>query len=300
MKKLCVVLDEKEVEGNPFKPEMWRIVRRYPLTNDVNFYQARHVEMEEALKFNYRPGQFLMMSLPGEGEAPFSISSTPSRPGMLEFCIRKTGTLTETLFGLKENQTVGVRGPYGNGFPMEKMEGKDIMIVAGGLGAAPLRSLLLYVLDNRDRFGKLTYLHGAKTPGEMLFREEFMQLKEREDLNCLLTVDKDDTGKWSERVGLITTLFKDLGPIDAKNTYAVVCGPPVMYKFVMEHLVKRNIPKHQILMTLERRMKCGVGKCGHCAIEYLYTCIDGPVFSWWDVLHMKELIGRGASDKTIA
>ncbi|MBN1677541.1 MAG: hypothetical protein JW880_03290, partial [Candidatus Thermoplasmatota archaeon] len=158
MRKLCVVLDEKEVEDNPFQPDMWRIVRRYPLTNDVNFYQARPVDVDEALKFQYRPGQFLMMSVIGEGEAPFSISSTPSRPGMLEFCIRNVGTLTESLFGMKENQTVGVRGPYGNGFPMEKMEGKDIMIVAGGLGAAPLRSLLLYVLDNRDKFGKLTYL----------------------------------------------------------------------------------------------------------------------------------------------
>ncbi len=300
MKKLCVVLDEREVQDNPYRPDMWRIVRRYPLTNDVNFYQARPVEMEEALKFNYKPGQFVMVSIPGEGEAPFSISSTPSRPGMLEFCIRKTGSLTETLFEVKENHTLGVRGPYGNGFPMDKMVGKDIMIIAGGLGAAPLRSLLLYVLDNRDQFGKLTYLHGARTPGEMLFREEFIQLKEREDLNCLLTVDKDDTDKWQFRQGVVTELFKHVGPIDSKNTFAVVCGPPVMYRFVMPHLVRLGLPKHQILMTLERRMKCGVGKCGHCAIEYLYTCIDGPVFTYWDVLHMKEIIGRGVSDKTVA
>ncbi|MGQ9587500.1 MAG: FAD/NAD(P)-binding protein [Thermoplasmata archaeon] len=300
MKKLCVVLEDREVQENPFQPDMWRIVRKYPLTSDVNFFQARPVDVDEALKFDYRPGQFIMLSIIGEGEAPFCISSTPSRPGLLEFCIRRVGTLTETLFTLKENETLGIRGPYGNGFPMEKMEGKDVMIIAGGLGVAPLRSILLYMLDNRDKFGNVTYLHGARTPGEMLFREEFMQLKEREDLKCLLTVDKDDTGKWKERIGVVTTLFKDLGPVDAKNTYAIVCGPPVMYKFVMEHVVKLGIPKHQILMTLERRMKCGVGKCGHCAIEYLYTCIDGPVFSWWDVLHMKELIGRGASDKAIA
>lgn len=300
MKKMCVVLDDREVQDNPFQPDMWRIVRKYPLTSDVSFFQARPVNVDDALKFDYLPGQFVMLSILGEGEAPFCLSSTPSRPGLLEFCIRKAGSVTESLFELKENQTFGIRGPYGNSFPIDKMEGKDIMIVAGGMGVAPLRSLLLYILDNRDRFGKVTYLHGAKNPGEMLFREEFFQLKEREDLNCLLTVDKDDTGKWTERTGLITTLFKELGPIDSKNTYAAVCGPPIMYKFVMEHLVKLGIPKHQILMTLERRMKCGVGKCGHCAVEYLYTCIDGPVFSWWDVLHMKELIGRGASDKTIA
>lgn len=297
---MCVQLDEREVQDNPFRPDMWRIVRKYPLTSDVNFYQARPVDTDEALKMDYTPGQFVMTSIPGEGEAPFCISSTPSRPGMLEFCIRNMGSLTSTLFSFKENQTIGIRGPYGNGFPMDKMEGKDILIVAGGMGAAPLRSLLLNVLDDRDKFGKLTYLHGAKHVGEMLFKEEFIQLKEREDVNMLMSVDKDDSGKWPYKVGLVTTLFKDMGPIDAKNTYAAVCGPPVMYKFVMAELVKLGIPKHQILMTLERRMKCGVGKCGHCAIEYLYTCIDGPVFSWWDVLRMKELIGRGASDKVIA
>jgi sulfhydrogenase subunit gamma (sulfur reductase) len=300
MKKLHVVLDDREVDANPYQPDMWRIVRRYPLTSDVNFYQARAVDVDQALLMDYLPGQFVMGSVLGEGEAPFSISSTPSRPGLLELCVRKMGTLTETLFSLKENQTIGIRGPYGNGFPIDKMEGKDVLIIAGGLGAAPLRSLLLYVLDNRDRFGKLVYLHGARTPGEMLFREEFMQLKERDDLECLLTVDKDDTGQWTEKTGVVTNLFDEMDPIDAANTYAAVCGPPVMYKFVIQNLVKLKIPKHQILMTLERRMKCGVGKCGHCAIEYLYTCMDGPVFTYWDVLHMKELIGKGVSDNVIA
>ena len=300
MKKLRVVLNDREVDDNPYQPDMWRIVRRYPLTSDVNFYQARAVDVEHALIMDYLPGQFVMGSVLGEGEAPFSISSTPSRPGLLELCIRKMGTLTETLFTLKENQTIGIRGPYGNGFPIDKMEGKDVLIIAGGLGAAPLRSLLLYVLDNRDRFGNLVYLHGARTPGEMLFREEFMQLKEREDLECLLTVDKDDTGKWTEKTGVVTNLFDEMEPIDAENTFAAVCGPPVMYKFVIQRLVELKIPKHQILMTLERRMKCGVGKCGHCAIEYLYTCMDGPVFTYWDVLHMKELIGKGVSDNVIA
>ena len=300
MKKMCVQLDEREIQDNPFRPDLWRIVRHYPLTSDVNFYQTRPVDNDEALRLDYIPGQFVMMSIPGEGEAPFCISSTPSRPGMLEFCIRNMGTLTSTLFSIKENQTVGIRGPYGNGFPIDKMEGKDILIVAGGMGSAPLRSLLLYVLDNRDRFGRLIYLHGAKNEGEMLFKEEFIQLKQREDVEMLMSVDKDEAGTWPYKVGLVTTLFKDLGKIDPNNTYAAVCGPPIMYKFVMQELVKLGIPKHQILMTLERRMKCGVGKCGHCAVEYLYTCIDGPVFSWWDVLRMKELIGRGASDKTIA
>ena len=275
---------------NPFLPEPARIVRTYYLTEDVKFFQVRIVDMEKALSFNYRPGQFAMISVLGAGEAPFSISSTPSRPGLLEFCIRKAGTVTNALFRMKENDLIGFRGPYGNGFPIEKMRDKDIIIVVGGLGAAPLRSVLLYSLDNRDQFRRISLLHGAKKPAEMIFREEFFALKQREDLECHLVVDEDDTGTWTENIGVVTTLFSLLKEIDPVNTYALVCGPPIMYKFVIKELVKLNIPKDQILMTLERRMKCGVGKCGHCAIDYIYTCLDGPVFTYWDVIHMRELI----------
>ncbi len=277
-------------QENPFVPEPARIVRTYPLIEDVKFFQIRIVNMEKALSFKYNPGQFAMISVLGAGEAPFSISSTPSRPGLLEFCIRKVGSVTKALFRLKENDLIGVRGPYGNGFPIEKMIEKDILIVVGGLGAAPLRSVLLYCLDNRDRFRRVSMLHGAKRPAEMIFREEFLALKEREDLECHLAVDADDTGLWTENVGVVTTLFPKLEQIDPANIYALVCGPPVMYKFVIKELVKLKIPKDQILMTLERRMKCGVGKCGHCAIDYIYTCLDGPVFTYWDVIHMRELI----------
>jgi len=275
---------------NPFLPEPARIVRTYYLTEDVKFFQVRIVDMEKAHSFNYRPGQFAMISVVGAGEAPFSISSTPSRPGLLEFCIRKAGTVTSALFRMKENDLIGFRGPYGNSFPVEKMKDKDIIIVVGGLGAAPLRSVLLYSLDNRDQFRRISLLHGAKKPAEMIFREEFFALKQREDLECHLVVDEDDTGTWTENIGVVTTLFSLLKEIDPVNTYALVCGPPVMYKFVIKELVKLNIPKDQILMTLERRMKCGVGKCGHCAIDYIYTCLDGPVFTYWDVIHMRELI----------
>lgn len=275
---------------NPFLPEPARIVRAYNLTQDVRFFQVRLVDMEKALSFRYRPGQFAMISVLGAGEAPFSISSTPSRPGLLEFCIRKVGTVTNALFRLRENSLIGLRGPYGNGFPIEDMEGKDILIVVGGLGAAPLRSVLLYCLDNRDQFGRVIVLYGAKRPAEMIFREEYFDLKKRVDLECYLAVDADDTGTWTENIGVVTTLFPKVKDIDPAKTYALVCGPPVMYKFVIRELIKLNIPKNQILMTLERRMKCGVGKCGHCAIDYIYTCLDGPVFTYWDVLHMRELI----------
>jgi NAD(P)H-flavin reductase len=277
-------------ETNPFTPRPARIVRSYPLTKDVKFFQVRFVDMEEALRFDYKPGQFAMLSILGAGEAPFCISSTPSRPGLLEFCIRKMGTVTSALFGLKENSLIGLRGPYGNGFPVEAMRDKDILIVEGGMGVAPLRSVLLYSLDNRDQFGRVAVLYGSKRPSEMIFSEEYFALKSRNDLECHLAVDADDTGKWTENIGVVTTLFRHLKKVDPENTFALVCGPPVMYKFVIKELIKLNIPKDQILMTLERRMKCGVGKCGHCAIDYIYTCLDGPVFNYWDVLHMRELI----------
>ena len=275
---------------NPFLPEPARIVRTYHLTSDVKFFQVRFVDMDKALSFKYKPGQFAMVSILGVGEAPFCIPSTPSRPGLLEFCIRKAGTVTSALFGLIENSLLGLRGPYGNGFPVERMTGKNILIVEGGMGVAPLRSVLLYSLDNRDQFGRVSVLYGAKRPSEMIFGEEYFALKTRSDLECYLAVDADDTGKWTENIGVVTTLFRHLKKVDPENTYALVCGPPIMYKFVIKELIKLNIPKDQILMTLERRMKCGVGKCGHCAIDYIYTCLDGPVFNYWDVLHMRELI----------
>jgi sulfhydrogenase subunit gamma (sulfur reductase) len=282
--------NKRLTETNPFMPEPARIVRTYYLTEDVKFFQVRIVDMEKALSLKYRPGQFAMISVLGAGEAPFCLSSTASRPGLLEFCIRKAGSVTNALFRMKENDLIGFRGPYGNGFPIEKMYDKDILIVVGGLGVAPLRSVLLYCLDNRDQFRRVSVLHGAKRPAEMIFREEFFALKKREDLECHLAVDNDDTGAWTEKVGVVTTLFAKLKEIDPANTYGLVCGPPVMYKFVIKELVNLNIPKDQILMTLERRMKCGVGKCGHCAIDYIYTCLDGPVFTYWDVIHMRELI----------
>jgi NAD(P)H-flavin reductase len=201
-------LEKKELnQNNPFLPEPARIVRMYPLTEDVKFFQVRIADMENALSFKYRAGQFAMVSVLGAGEAPFSISSTPSRPGLLEFCIRKVGVVTEALNRLKENDLIGLRGPYGNGFPVERMHGKDVLIVMGGLGAAPLRSVLLYCLDNRDLFRRVILLHGAKRPGEMIFREEFFALKQRGDLECYLAVDGDDTGKWTEKIGVVTTLF---------------------------------------------------------------------------------------------
>ncbi len=277
--------------SNPYSMSKARIVRRYNLTEDVKFFQVRpcaSIALEWTL--SYKPGQFMMMSIPGVGEAPFSISSSPSRPGLFEFCIRKVGTVTSKIFELKENEFIWLRGPYGNGFPVEEMRGHNLLIIVGGLGAAPLRSLLLYALDNREMFKNVYFLHGAKKPSEMLFRDEFLMLKDRDDLHCYLTVDEDDTGKWPCDIGVVTELFKYLKDIDPNDTYAAVCGPPVMYRYVISELNKLNIPQNRILMTLERRMKCGIGKCGQCVVEHKYICVDGPVFTYWDVKAIESLI----------
>ena len=278
-----------EVVENPFKPKAARIVRHYDLINDHRFFQIRHIDMKKAMSFSYNPGQFIMLSIPGVGESPFSISSTPSRPGILELGVRKVGKLTEALFQKKDNDVVYIRGPFGNGFKLDQMVNRDLIIVAGGLGVIPLRSILYYVLDNRDQFKQVFFFYGAGAPNEFLFKTEFFQLKQREDIECLYTVDKPNA-EWTEYVGVVTKLLKNLPKMDPHETTAVVVGPPVMYKFVIDELLKLKIPKNQIQLSLERRMKCGIGKCGHCAIEHLYTCMDGPVFTYWDTLHFRELI----------
>jgi sulfhydrogenase subunit gamma (sulfur reductase) len=274
---------------NPFKPKAARIVRHYDLIENHRFFQIRHIDMNKAMSFQYNPGQFIMLSIPGVGESPFSISSTPSRPGILELGVRKVGKLTNALFQKKDNDVVYIRGPYGNGFKLDKMVNKDLIIVAGGLGVIPLRSILYYVMDNRDDFRRVFFLYGARSPAEFLFKTEFFQLKRRDDIECLYTVDKP-TDEWTENAGPVTNLFRKLPRIEPLKTTAVVVGPPVMYKFVIEEFLKLKIPKNQIQLSLERRMKCGIGKCGHCAIEHLYTCMDGPVFTYWDTLHFRELI----------
>jgi sulfhydrogenase subunit gamma (sulfur reductase) len=280
---------ESKIE-NPYISEPCRILRKVDLAEGVRFFQIRPLNENSTLATNYAPGQFVMISVPGVGEAPFSISSSPTRPGTMELGIRKVGRITEAIFQLKEKDIMFVRGPYGNNFNISAMENNDLMVVAGGIGLIPLRSVLLFALDNRELFKRLIFLYGARTPDERLFKNELVELKQRGDVECHFSVDKDPTGKWTEKVGVVTTLFGDISDINPDKTSVVICGPPVMYMYVIRELLKLKIPKNQIQMTLERRMKCGMGKCGHCAVDELYTCRDGPVFTYWDVIHFRELI----------
>jgi NAD(P)H-flavin reductase len=284
-----VSTDDPVLSGNLYQPHMARIVRIDKMVENNYLFTLRLLDERRARAFRHQPGQFLMLSVPGTGEMPISISSSPSRPEVLEVCVRRVGRVTSALYRLRTNDLVGVRGPYGNGFPIQEIAGHDLLLAAGGLGMAPLRSLLWYTLDYRDRFRDITLMYGARLPEAMLFRDELVGLVDRSDLNCLLTVDADPSGAWKSHIGLLPALF-DHAKIDPARTYAAVCGPPVVFKLILQRLLDLGFPKNRILMSLERRMKCGVGKCGHCSVGYKYTCMHGPIFTYWDAINLPEMI----------
>jgi NAD(P)H-flavin reductase len=274
---------------NPYQPHMARIVRIYRMVKDNWVFTLRFLDDHRANTFQHRPGQFVMLSIPGTGEAPISISSSPSRPGVLELCVRRVGRVTDALYRMATNDLVGIRGPYGNGFPVESIQGNSLLLVAGGLGMAPLRSLLWYAIDHRSDFKNIILMCGAKTPKDMLFHDELVSLVDRSDVTCLLTVDSDPTGIWRNHIGLLPKLF-DHATIVPNHTFATVCGPPIVYRFILERLLALHFSKDRILMSLERRMKCGIGKCAHCSVGYKTTCIDGPIFTYWDAINLPEMI----------
>ncbi|MFN7998289.1 MAG: FAD/NAD(P)-binding protein [Bryobacteraceae bacterium] len=275
--------------ANPYQPHMARIVTIRNAVPDNHIFTFRFVEEHLARTFEHRPGQFLMLSVPGSGEAPFSICSSPSRPGVLEVCVRKAGRVTHALYRLHMNDLVGIRGPFGNGFPVERMRGNDLLIAAGGLGMAALRPLLWYALDNREEFKRITVMYGARKPADMLFADEMAMLVNRSDIRCLLTVDEDPTDTWRYYTGYLPQLFNYARP-DPARTCAAVCGPPVVFRLMVQRLLELGFTKDRIYMSLERRMKCGIGKCGHCSVGYKYTCIHGPIFTYWDAINLPEVI----------
>ena len=272
--------------GSMYIPSPAKIVKVEQLTALEKLFQ---VELPVGQSLGHDPGQFVEVSLLGIGEAPISISSSPSRSnGHFELCVRKVGDVTAALHNLKAGATIGVRGPFGHGFPVENMRGKDIIFAAGGLGLAPARSLINQVLDERDRFGRVIILYGAKNPSELLFRDELEQWSNRSDIEFHVTVDRPDS-TWVGNAGVITTLFKFV-TVSPRNTVAVTVGPPIMYRFVLMELLSKGIPEGQIWMSLERRMKCGVGKCGHCQINNFYCCQQGPAFTYDQVKGVEEAI----------
>lgn len=276
--------------SNPYLPAPARILRIQDVVSDVRLYDLRFVDEQVAKSFTWQPGQFVMLSILGVGEAPFSLPSSPTRPGTFQLGIRRAGMVTDHLFDhVREGETVGIRGPLGKGFPVDLFRGKDVLMVAGGLGMVPLRGLLQYLIDLRHEFGRVMLLYGARSPDQVLFRDELQSIGRMGDADIELTVDRTQGMDWQGHVGVVTELM-DTIELDVARTWAVACGPPVFYKFMMEKLVQRRFAKDRIFLSLERRMECGVGKCGHCAVGYTFTCLHGPVFTYWDAINLPELI----------
>jgi sulfite reductase subunit B len=256
------------------------------MTEHERFFE---IKLDSGESLGHMPGQFVEVSVPGIGEAPISVSSTPGSNGSFELVVRNVGNVSRKMHNMAAGEKVGIRGPFGTSFPVDgAMKGKDILFICGGIGLVPVRSAIQYVLDNRADYGKVTILFGARSPADRLFTDETAKWAATEGVTYLETVDHGGPD-WDGNVGVITTLMPDL-EIDPANTVAVVCGPPIMYKFVIVELHKMEVKNENIYISLERHMKCGVGKCGHCQINDIYVCQDGPVFCYADVDEVREAI----------
>jgi NAD(P)H-flavin reductase/formate hydrogenlyase subunit 6/NADH:ubiquinone oxidoreductase subunit I len=277
-----------KTEGNiDYVPKLATIIKKVQMTSSEMLFEIR---LDDGSELGHKPGQFVEVSAFGIGEAPISLSSSPTKRETFEICVRKLGNVTTKLHQLNIGDKVGIRGPFGNGFDANALKGKDLLFVAGGLGIAPLRSLFNYVLDNRKDYGQVTLLYGCKEPKELLFGDELAMLASRDDIDFKSTVNWcPENEVWSGNIGVITTLIPQVD-FDPEKIIAIVVGPPVMYKFVIADLKSRNVADDHIIMSLERRMKCGVGKCGHCQINHIYVCKDGPVFNYSKIKGVPEAL----------
>jgi len=268
-----------------YRPQLAGIAEVRELTARERYFR---LTLEHPL--HHRPGQFVMVSLFGIGECAISIACGPQDRPEVELVVRRAGSVTGVIHSLREGDVVGIRGPYGKGFVLDDFTGRETLIVAGGLGLVPLRSLLQPLVNERERYGPLTLIAGARTPAETLFRDELAAWNRRDGVTAIETVDRTEHQPWDGRVGLVTAPIGEL-KLDPDNIRVVLCGPPVMYKFVLLELAQHHaIPNQQIYVDLERRMRCGVGKCGHCQINQLYCCQDGPVFRYADLRGYPEAL----------
>jgi NAD(P)H-flavin reductase len=270
--------------ANPYLPYLATVIEVVDETPAIKTFRVVFKNEKLMRDFHFEPGQVGQLSLFGAGESTFVINSPPTRKEYLQFSVMKAGENTAALHTLTAGDTIGVRAPLGNSFPYESMKGKDIVFIGGGIGMAPLRTLLLFMLDNRKDYGKISLLYGARSPQDMAFSAELPEWLGRDDLDCVLTIDREAEG-WQHKVGLIPNVLLEMAP-KAANCVAVTCGPPIMIKFTLQALEKLNFAPEQIYTTLERRMKCGIGICGRCNIGGKYVCVDGPVFS---LAELKEI-----------
>jgi len=267
--------------ANPYMPYPVRI-EQITIENeerDLKTFKVIFLDPEHGKAFKHIPGQFAELSVVGKGECPIGIASSPAEEGFLLFTVKKTGVVTGELHNLTEGRVIGVRGPLGKSYPIDWMKGKNVVIVGGGFAFTTLRALTKYIIDggNRDDFGEITVIYGARSPGELLYKEELKEWEKREDLRTIITVDKGDEN-WKGREGFVPTVLEEVAP-SSKDALIAVCGPPIMIKFTLPVIEKLGFNPSDTILSLEMRMKCGIGKCGRCNIGSKYVCKDGPVFT---------------------
>ena len=275
--------------SNPYLPNL-TVIQKITQENDVNdikTFKLTFKNPDQLHDFKYRCGQFAELSLFGIGECPIGIGSSPL-DNFLEFTVKKVGMVTTALHNCEEGEIIGVRGPYGNSWPLERLENHDIFILGGGFAFTTLRSLIKYILheENRDKFGQLCAIYGARDPGELLYKYDLKAWEKRDDIQVIPTIDRPANG-WMGRVGFPNQIIKEVAS-DTTNSFAIICGPPIMIRFTVPILVQLGFPSENILTSLEMRMKCGIGKCGRCNIGNKYVCKDGPVFSYKELQNMPK------------
>jgi len=253
------------------------------------FYWHFQDPAEQERFHRFRPGQFAQVSLFGVGEFPASLPPSPTED-LTFFTVRQVGSCTAALHQLRPGDQFGVRGPYGNGFPMEEYQSKNLVFVAGGIGLIPLRSCIVYALAHRERYAQIQIFYGSKTPRELMYLPKLREWEGSAGVEFHLSVDRGEDG-WTGHVGVVGSLLKKPGvKVPTENTIAFVCGPPIMFRFVIKDLLAMGMPESSIVFTMERYMKCGVGKCGHCCIGVAYVCADGPVFTYEQIKRLGEEI----------
>ncbi len=264
---------------NPYEPQLATVEKIIDETWDTKTFRA--VFNDEALReeFHYEPGQFQEVSVFGVGEATFCLTSSSTRKGFIEFSVKKVGSVTEALHELSEGEVVGIRAPLGNWFPYAEWKGKNLLFIGGGIGMAPMRSLLNFCLDTRGDYADITTIYGARTPGDLCYGYEYEDWGTKGKL--YLTVDAGDEN-WKDHIGHVPGYLKEIAP-KPDNTIAITCGPPIMIKFALIELANLGFKDEQIYTTLEMKMKCGIGKCGRCNIGSKFVCLDGPVFSYAEI-----------------
>jgi len=268
-----------------FLPQVADIIDAQMITSTEKHFKLK---LQSGERFDYEPGQIVEAGLFGYGEVPLGLASSPTNGASFDLVVRVLGKVTKALGELNAGDTMTIRGPLGQGFPVDEFKGEDVLIVAGGIGLCPVRSMIEYILHHRDDFGKFTLFFGAKTPHDLLFEEDLEKWRCDSCMQYMETVDTPDAA-WKGNVGVITTLFEKAEGI-TPETKVIICGPPIMYKFVIMELDKIGVPRSNIFVDLERRMKCGVGKCGHCQINDKYVCMDGPVFRYSEIETLEEAI----------